>query len=192
MQPSIITGQTGPYDSSTATGWGQNANYNYKAFNAAIPSDRYTPSYEVHYSKPKTFLGKIVNGFLNLFKSAKEKAINRINFSSLAGYAREDLKGQNVSIKDSPVLAVADTDNDGKISAPEGAAFALFQDMLDEHPDVAVKSFIDLQPQDADGKITNIGVINSLGLLLGESRRITKLVLAKIRKDFDLDKNINN
>ncbi len=192
MQPAIITGKTGPYDPTTSRSWGQNANYNYKAFNKEILLDSYTPNYEIQYSKPETFLGKMVNGFLNLFRNVKEKAVSRINFSSLAGYAGEDLKGENARVKDNPVFETADTDNDGKISVIEGAAFAIFQDMLDEYPDItAAKVPIDLQPQDVDGKITNVGIINSLGVLLGKTSQTIKPILAKIRKDFELDKRIS-
>ncbi|OGI03290.1 MAG: hypothetical protein A2Y25_05160 [Candidatus Melainabacteria bacterium GWF2_37_15] len=160
-----IKGKSGPYNRYKPEGWGRNANYNFKNFNHS-PIDQWNPKFEIHYSKPDNF---IVKAFKKLFKRPQ------FNTKSLLGYAHEDLKGFDPRVKKHPEIAPVDTDNDGKISVAEDAAFTLFQDALDT------------QSNDIDGKITNTGFINSMGMLFGKSKNLTKEILTEIRHQFNLD-----
>ncbi len=183
ISPAILSGQKGPYSPKTPEGWGKNANLRFKEFNTA-PIDEWNPRFEIHYSKPDNFL---VRKIKELF--GKQPGFN---FKSLLGYAEEDMKGEETRVRFKPELAPADTDNDGNISVVEDAAFVIFQDMLDEHQNITEAGALNIKAEDADGKITDLGYINSMGLLLGKSGDTTKSILSDIRKHFELDKKIGN
>lgn len=155
--------------------------YLQKNYGAPDQKDAWTPKYTVSYSKPDKRISIKNNALLGNPK---------VNYKSLFGFASEDMKGAETSVEKNPYLAAADTDDDGRISTVENAAFILYQDALDAHPDIAEAGKLNITPDDIDGNITEVGVNHGSALLIGKSKDNTKRILADIREIFELDKKI--